>query len=335
MSCRCAQLGLLFLMISAVLALSTLAVAAPIEGELTPPPRTAAAPPKQSRPSLLIHAVAGGWGHARTKDIETVLYSVASVLLDHFPGRHLDPIVVSHSNTAPMTLFARGPNNEYRVHLSASDRYWARYAYEFAHELSHILTNYEHHAYSAGTTHNQWFEEALCEVASLYALRQLSVTWKLSPPYPHWAAYAPMFARFAQHHLNESHRRLPSELSLAAWFERYERDLARTPYLRAHNELVASVLLPLFEENPRNWEAVGYLNLHARGGNFRDYLHAWHASAPEKYKGVIKYIAALFGFERSDRASQAAISRPTDRALFLTPYQPETPRPGPASPAAG
>ena len=335
MSRQYAQLGALFLMTGAMLALSTLATAAPVEGEAAPPQPTAATSTKQRSARLVIHLVEGGWGDARTQDIETVLYSVASVLLEHFPARRLDPIVVSHTATRPKTLFKRGPNNEYRVHLSASDRFWARYAYEFAHELSHILTNYEHRAQARGKADNQWFDEAVCEVASLYALKQLSVVWESSPPYSHWAAYAPTFARYADYLLNESHRRLPRELSLAAWFERNEGDLTRTPYLRAHNELVANVLLPLFDENPRIWGAFGYLNLQAHGGKFRDYLQAWHASAPDQYKGVVRYIAALFGLERSIQASRGNIARRSAGALVLTPFQSESPPPVPVSPGAG
>lgn len=293
-------------MAGAILVLSTFATAAPIADETAARQRAAAVSTNQSRAGVVIHAVAGGWGEASTNDIETVLHSVASVLLEHFPGRHLDPIVVSHSDTDPFTLFERGPNNEYRVQLTVSGRYWAGYAYEFAHELSHILSNYEHRGYSSRITDNQWFEESLCEVASLYALKELSVVWALSPPYPEWAAHAPMFARYARHHLNESHRRLPQGVSLAAWFERNERDLAQTPYLRGKNELVANALLPLFDEDPRIWEAIGYLNSQVHGGNFRDYLQAWHASAPDEYKDVIRHIARLFGIEPSLQLSRAS-----------------------------
>src|SRR5690349_8523782 len=49
-----------------------------------------------------IRVVDRGWGNARRPDIEAVLYSVAGVLLEHFPGRRLNPIEVSHAPERPM-----------------------------------------------------------------------------------------------------------------------------------------------------------------------------------------------------------------------------------------
>ncbi|MBI4203932.1 MAG: hypothetical protein HY527_02790 [Betaproteobacteria bacterium] len=259
-------------------------------------PKGAFKPHERNRtPGLEIRVLAGAWGNARAEDIETVLYSVAAVLLEHFPGKRLNPILVFHSDTRPFILYEKGPNNEYRVDLTAKDGDWAQYAYEFAHELSHILTHYERHAYPGTTAHNQWFEEALCEVASLYVLRRLAVAWQVSPPHPDWAAYAPAFEKYAERFLSEPHRRLPPATSLATWFAQNEQDLARNPYLRGQNEVVANILLPFFEENPRLWLAIGCLNQEPKGNSFRDYMQTWHDNALEDCKGMIKHIMALFG----------------------------------------
>src|SRR5678815_5096791 len=96
----------------------------------------------QAAPDVIV-AADSSWGDARPQDVQAVLSSVATVMLRNFPGRRLQPIVVAHSDLFPITLFRRSPNDEYRVFLTAKDRYWARYVYEFAHELSHILSNYD------------------------------------------------------------------------------------------------------------------------------------------------------------------------------------------------
>jgi hypothetical protein len=49
--------------------------------------------------------------------------------------------------------------------------------YQFAHEFAHILSNYERHADSKVARQHEWFEEALCEVASLYALKRVGMQW--------------------------------------------------------------------------------------------------------------------------------------------------------------
>jgi hypothetical protein len=142
---------------------------------------------------------------------------------------------------------------------------------------------------------NQWFEEALCEAASLYVVKRLGLVWEMWPPHPHWAAYAPEFERYVERFLREQHRELPRDLPLATWFRQHEDELRGKPYLRSHNEVVANVLLPLFEENADFWEAIGYLNVQGGASSFREYLQTWHDNAPDDYRDVIRYIMALFG----------------------------------------
>jgi hypothetical protein len=251
-----------------------------------------------------------GWDGARAQDIETVLYSVATILLEHFPGRRLNPIVVSHSAERPMTLYKKGAGNSYQVQLSAKGEHWARYAYEFAHEFSHILMNYDHQANARTATFNQWFEEALCEAASLYALKRLAFVWEHWPPQPQWAAYSIEFERYVERFQSESHRRLTDDVSLAEWFQKHEEALRTTAYLRSYNEVVATVLLPLFEDNEAFWEAIGYLNLEPKRSTFREYLETWHDNAPDEYKDTIRYIMGLFGVLReADTASSATSGR--------------------------
>jgi hypothetical protein len=260
----------------------------------------------RTQAGLDIRVAERGWGNARAQDIETVLYSVAAVLIEHFPGRRLSPIRVSHSPERPITLYKKGPGNAYQVQLSASGEGWARYAYEFAHEFSHILMNYDHHADTQTASFNQWFEEALCEAASLYALKRLAFEWEVHPPDPRWAAYAPEFERYVERFLDETHRQLPSGVTLAAWFREHEEALRGRAYQRDHNEVVAMVLLPLFEENNAFWEAIGYLNLDPKRSTFREYLQTWHDHAPDDYKDTIRYIMALFGVLGSGDTTEAA-----------------------------
>lgn len=300
--------------------------------QVTPPPAAAKKYEHQKKLGLEIHVLEGAWGDARAQDIEIVLYSVAATLLEHFPGRRLDPIVVAHSDTHPITLFKRGPGNEYQVRLSARGTHWAAYAYEFAHELSHILNNYEHHPYSNATSYNQWFAESLCEVASLYVLKRLTFVWEVSPPYPQWADYAPAFEKHVERILSERRRQLPPDTSLATWFQKNENELRHNPYLRSHNAIVASLLLPLFEEDPRIWEAIGYLNLEAPGQSFQEYLQAWRSNAPEDYRDIIDYMMAMFGTPKNGETTGTAPPDTAQSPPAARPDPKDAPRSGPAGP---
>jgi hypothetical protein len=90
------------------------------------------------------------------------------------------------------------------------------------------------------------------------------------------------FRQYAERFLNEPHRSLPPDLALAQWFEANRSDLAKSPYVRQQNELVANLLLPLFEEIPEVWEAMAYLNPTSFHERFEDHLQAWHDNAPER-----------------------------------------------------
>jgi hypothetical protein len=106
-----------------------------------------------------IQVLEGDWGNADTGEIETLLHSVASELWRFFPERSPSKLVVIASEKGPLALYQRGPNGEYVILLSAKNKRWAQYAYQFSHELCHVLSNHDHHAKP-----NQWFEEAMWRI---------------------------------------------------------------------------------------------------------------------------------------------------------------------------
>lgn len=236
------------------------------------------------------------WGSAPVAEIETALYAVADELVSLMPVKlAATPIAVSHTDGNPVALYERGPAGEYRVRLHASGDSWSLYVYEFAHELCHVLSNHDQHAGTPVRRHNQWFEETLCETASLYALAAVARSWELEPGASVWKARAPRLRRFFDRLLAEEARRLPAGTSLAAWLADQEPQLRANPYLREKNDLVAKRLLPLFEEEPRRWRALAYLNLHEADptATLEDYLSHWNEKAPAEYRGFIWRVSAL------------------------------------------
>ena len=150
----------------------------------------------QGRKLGLSIQVQGGWGRGRKESIETVLNAVADELLPRLPSGLTAPIVVTHTDGPPMALYGRGPGGEFRIRLHARDENWHLYAYEFAHELCHVMSNHDAHpAGSPPRRDNQWFEETLCETASLFTLRHLAQRWATEPPGPEWAGEADRLRR--------------------------------------------------------------------------------------------------------------------------------------------
>ncbi|MBS1190530.1 MAG: hypothetical protein H6R10_2322 [Rhodocyclaceae bacterium] len=244
---------------------------------------------------LRIQVEGGGWGQVPKAAIETVLYSVADELMARLPRKLATPIVVTHTESSPIALYERGPQGEYLIRLHASGEDWQFYVYEFAHELCHLLSNYEENVGADPTKYNQWFEETLCETASLFTLKNLATTWEAAPPGPEWVAQAGKLRRFFNLLINEAHRQLPPNSPLASWLRTNEEALKRDPYLRKKNEVVANLLLPLFEKHPENWDALTYLNLNPTDArsNFQQYLNHWYQNAPDEHKLFVSRILTV------------------------------------------
>jgi len=255
---------------------------------------------------LTIRVEGEGWGSVRKETIESVLYSVADELLTRLPKKLVAPIVVTHTNKNPVALYQRGENGEYRVRLHARESNWHLYAYEFAHEFCHILSNYEENVGPGVSRYNQWFEEALCETASLFTLKNLAATWKKKPPTPDLSGKDKKLNRFFDLLIAEGHRQLPQHSPLAIWLASNEEQLRRNPYQRKKNELVANLLLPLFERNPESWSTLSYLNLDPGdpGNNLRDYLLNWYQNSPPQHK---VFIADVLGLLEMSEVITAAI----------------------------
>lgn len=260
----------------------------------------------------------GNWDGAPKESIETVLYAVADELMSRLPKKLAVPIVVSHTNGNPVALYDRGPAGEYRVHLHASGENWHLYVYEFAHELCHILSNYEENVGADTTKYNQWFEETLCETASLFTLKNLAATWEAMPPASRWSTEAKNLRRFFEHLIAEGHRQLPANTPLVSWLRDNEKRLREDPYCRAENEVVSNLLLPLFQQNPQNWEALSYLNLSPSDArnSLSEYLRNWYENAPPEHREFIGNVLSLLLLEDVMPTQLAGSEQPTVLAAF-------------------
>jgi hypothetical protein len=228
---------------------------------------------------------------ASAADVEKVLHSAAGELWKHFPAHKLHPIHVQPRG-GPIVLFQRGGKGEYIVRLDTGGTYWSQYSFQFAHEFTHILCGYRE-----GDTSNLWFEESLCELGSLYVLRQMAQTWKTKPPYDHWKSYAPRLAEYAADRIKAAP--LPEKTTLAQWYAEHAAALKKDATQRERNSVVAGALLDLFEKSPQSWEAVAYVN--AKKGkaerSFEQYLADWHTAAPQGHRAFIRDVALRFGIK--------------------------------------
>ncbi|MEK6239080.1 MAG: hypothetical protein N2C14_30560 [Planctomycetales bacterium] len=231
----------------------------------------------------------GGWGSSQA-DVKAVCLSAASDLWKQFPDRKLHPIHIRYSTEGPMVEYRRGPAGEYRVLLNTKDQAWAQLAYQFAHEFCHVNCNYR-----KVPNPQLWFEETLCETASLFALRRMAETWKTNPPYSNWKSYSNALNDYADKRIDQA--KVPEDQTFLEWFKQHREDFRRSAVRRDLNSIVAGRILPLLEKDPSHWEATRYLNLGDQRANatFELYLNDWWERSPEKHKKFIAELADLFG----------------------------------------
>jgi hypothetical protein len=228
---------------------------------------------------------------AQIPDVDKVLRHAAAEIWKHVPGRTLDTILVEPKG-GPIVLFQRGTKGEYQVRLDTGGLLWAQYTYQFSHEFCHILCGYDDDENPC-----KWFEESLCELASLFVLRRSAETWKTNPPYPHWKDYAPSLKSYADDRMNAAP--LPPGQTLAAYYRGNAEAFAKNATDRPKNTVVAVQLLPLFEKTPEHWAAVGWLNAekHDKTYDLKRTFEAWHRNCPEPHKGFVREVAKQFEIE--------------------------------------
>jgi hypothetical protein len=242
--------------------------------------------------NLSLRVSPGAWS-AEVSNVEAVARSVASTF-DAYDDDESVAILVEPTPSqrdAPIALAALSPSGEFIVRLNVRGTLWAQLAYQFAHEYCHVLADPRTFIVDRFT----WIEEALCETASLFALRHLAKAWSDAPPYPNWCEYSPAFARYEAEHVADPARSLPPGQKFATWLVRRLPLLEADSQRRADNTVVARELLPLFDDNSAAWRALRHLHASPRSSasSAADFVEQWAAACPAECRAVVHSIAAL------------------------------------------
>jgi hypothetical protein len=251
---------------------------------------------------LDIRVQTNGFGRASPNDITAALQSAAYEIWKHCPHTQLDGIDVYYRADHPQTDFKRRSSGRIGIGLSARDTHWAQYAFQFAHEFCHALANYSNHPQkSVRYPHhaNLWLEESLCETASLFALRAMSRSWPTAPPYPAWRSYAPWLNDYVEQRLALPEHQLPAGTSFPIWFHENQAALRQNSDMRDRNTIIAIHFLPIFEAEPRGWEAVAFLNRGSSnaGESLAHRLVEWRSQCPEDLRFFVNKLAAVFAMK--------------------------------------
>ena len=246
---------------------------------------------------LYVKGKQGDWGTAQPHDIQRLLTDTAShlnrLLRNPFEGTiH----VIPSEEGFPRVLVRESPDQCFFViKLSARDRKWAAFAYEFSHEFCHVLSGFERLEPEPNQVKpNNWFHEAICELASVFTLRCMAEQWPCAPPYCNWADYAEKLEHYSQRKLSRPEVKLAEGVTLQSWLSLHEKVLQQHRYCRNKNALVAYALLPIFESDPKGWNAIR--SLPDCSGCLEEYFAVWHSSADPADREFIARLSNAFGY---------------------------------------
>ncbi len=134
------------------------------------------------------------WDGDRRKDVEKLVIDTAS----HIVGLLRNPftanikVIPGPIGSDPITLYSSPTETQKTIKLSARNREWNKYAYQFAHEFCHVLSDHD----KLKNNPNKWFHETICELASFFVLCRMAERWQHDSPYPNWSDYACKFEKY-------------------------------------------------------------------------------------------------------------------------------------------
>jgi hypothetical protein len=200
------------------------------------------------------------------------------LLSDRPPGR----IRVEHrSNCFPsIWLHDEDPDMAWII-VSTEPHAWCQLAYQFGHELGHVMCNSWDHK-SIPRPPCQWLEESLVEAFTIRGLGRLAESWESDPPFQDGAAFAVSIQQYRKDLIDKYDQLTPDE-DLASWFHKHRIRLAGAGgESDAEGPMMLNILREL-EANNACVEDLGALNRWPERSavTINDYLTLWERSCSE------------------------------------------------------
>jgi len=164
--------------------------------------------------------------------------------------------------------------------VDVQGNFWCQLAYQFGHELGHVLDNFWDPD-SKPRPPCQWLEESLAEAFSLRGLGKLADSWEQRPLFND-APYANAVRQYRRN-IIENYEKIAStqmgDSGVAAWFREYRSALTNQATVPA----VVPAILHELEANPRSIEDIGALNRwpEKTGVPIEQYMRLWEKSCEE------------------------------------------------------
>ena len=232
--------------------------------------------------------VKGSWGGSSVNDAAAVIsrmreacLSGVRLLSDHQP----DHLRVDDEASGPphIWLHSDNPTTAWIV-VDVGTRAWSQLAYQFGHELGHVMCN--SWMWKAQTPPpSRWLEEALVEAFSIRGLGLLADSWTRNPPFPNDARYGQALRNYRRD-LIEKYRGVGSPQpvnDLGDWLRANRGQLDGTNGLADYAGPAILAALNEMEADQGCIEDLGAINRWPEHSAvpLEDYLQRWRSSCGE------------------------------------------------------
>jgi hypothetical protein len=169
--------------------------------------------------------------------------------------------------------------------VDIGDRDWSKLAYQFGHELGHVLAN-SWALDAKPALPCQWIEEALVEALSLWGLGRLAKSWTENPPFAGDNAFGDAIAQYRRD-IIKRYATLADEQGLTratgTWFAGHRSEI-EAGGLIPYGQAASLMVLAEYESVPECVEALGALNRwKGRSGiPIEAYFDRWETSCVER-----------------------------------------------------
>jgi hypothetical protein len=170
-------------------------------------------PPIEPAPTLLSAPLelAGTWGHMLPRSADLVVERMRHSCLDGVrlvSDRQPTRLRVDEHTSGPPAVWLHPDGSSMAwIIVDIGERAWAQLAYQFGHELGHVLANsWQPHAKPKPPC--QWLEEAI-------GLGRLAESWKQDPTFPGDNAFGDKIAEYRQN-IIQSYTQLATEQGSSA-----------------------------------------------------------------------------------------------------------------------
>lgn len=233
--------------------------------------------------------LAGDWGEMLHVSVLRVLMRARRACLDGVRlGSDRQPvaIVIERRSNHPPAIWLQSsrPDCAWTI-VDIGERDWSKLAYQFGHELGHVLAN----SWTLDAKPRapcQWLEEALVEAFTIRGLGLLGRSWGSAPVFPKDEKFADSIESYRLNIIRDYKQFAVAQGGIddmARWFADSKKHLELHPELTDAARAASLVFVSLFEQQPKTISALGALNRWTERSALplARYLSAWIASCRE------------------------------------------------------